>query len=197
MWGTLICTFVLYPLAYVLPGSDHGRLEDPENTVAMISNSQTVQVILLWYFIFIFLYNTFGVLVTYLLNSVWHAILDNFRPITVWGADLYIYYAVALGTFGEPWTPWSFLELAGLGILLLGTATYNGNVRFPCFVYDDLFTTSFVGTPQMSRSPLLSSPLQHAKAQGVPDEMRPTVMAQYISPKAARSQYGFITDGQT
>mmetsp|Transcript_5971 Transcript_5971/g.20335 ORF Transcript_5971/g.20335 Transcript_5971/m.20335 type:complete len:432 (+) Transcript_5971:59-1354(+) len=196
LWGTVICTFVLYPLAFVLPGNDHGRLEDPANTWAMIKNSPTVQVILVWYFIFIFLYNTFGVLVTYLLNSVWHAILDNFRPCTVWATDLFIYYYVAMGAFGEPWTQWSFLELGGLAVLLLGTATYNGNVRFPCFGYEDvdLHGVSALATPQLQRSPLIASAMQHARAQGVPDELRPAVMTQYISPKAQRSQYGFISD---
>ena len=42
----------------------------------------------------------FGVLVTYLLDAVWHAILDNFRPITVWVVDLAIYYCVSKN-FGE------------------------------------------------------------------------------------------------
>lgn len=31
-------------------------------------------------------YNIFAVYVTHFLSSVWHAILDNFRPISVWGA---------------------------------------------------------------------------------------------------------------
>lgn len=48
----------------------------------------------LLYFLSIFFYNALAVLVTFMLNSVWHAILDNFRPITVWGTDLFIFYAV-------------------------------------------------------------------------------------------------------
>ncbi|KAJ1630774.1 hypothetical protein T492DRAFT_78005 [Pavlovales sp. CCMP2436] len=103
-------------------------MEDPFNTIAMIQNSTTIKHILVWYFVLIFLYNSSGVLVTYLLNSVWHAILDNFRPITVWGADLFIFYAISKGTFGEEWNKWSYLELAGLGILLFGTAVYNASV---------------------------------------------------------------------
>jgi hypothetical protein len=30
-------------------------------------------------------YNIFAIYVTHFLSSVWHAILDNFRPISVWG----------------------------------------------------------------------------------------------------------------
>jgi hypothetical protein len=62
------------------------------------------------------------------------AILDNFRPITVWGTDMFIYYAIAeSGNFGEPWTQWSWVQLLGMAVLLFGTAVYNapnpGSVR--------------------------------------------------------------------
>jgi hypothetical protein len=32
------------------------------------------------------------VFITKLLSSVWHAILDNFRPVAVWAADLALFY---------------------------------------------------------------------------------------------------------
>ena len=38
-------------------------------------------------------YNIFAVYVTHFLSSVWHAILDNFRPISVWG--MYTHTCVA------------------------------------------------------------------------------------------------------
>lgn len=36
--------------------------------------------------------------VTKYLSAIWHAILDNFRPITIWVLDLYIYYSLYPGT---------------------------------------------------------------------------------------------------
>jgi hypothetical protein len=126
LWGTLICLFVVYPLAYYLPGDDHGSYEDPWNTMHMFANSSTIQWAFVIYFFAIFAYNLFAVLVTFLLNSVWHAILDNFRPITVWGTDLFIFYAITkAGDFGEAWTNWSYLQLFGMCVLLYGTAVYN------------------------------------------------------------------------
>ena len=70
----------------------------------------------LFYFLSIFFYNALAVLVTFMLNSVWHAILDNFRPITVWGTDLFIFYFVTT-SFGEKWTVWSWVQLGGMVIL--------------------------------------------------------------------------------
>ena len=134
LWGTVLCLTVIYPIAYYLPGNDHGSYEDPINTWAMFMNTANIQAMFIVYFFAIFLYNLFAVLVTFMLNSVWHAILDNFRPITVWVTDLFIFYMVtASGDFGEPWTQWSWLQLVGMCVLLYGTAVYNapnaGSIR--------------------------------------------------------------------
>jgi len=124
LWGTLICLFILYPIAYYTPGPDHGSYENPFNTIEMIKNSFTVQWVFITYFLSVFLYNFFAVLVTLMLNSVWHAILDNFRPITVWGVDMFIFYSIT-ASLGEPWTKWSFIQMSGMFVLFYGTAIYN------------------------------------------------------------------------
>ena len=59
-----------------------------------------------------------------MLSSVWHAILDNFRPITVWITDLFIFYYIN-PLFGEVWTQYSYLQIVGMSVLLYGTAIYN------------------------------------------------------------------------
>jgi hypothetical protein len=63
------------------------------------------------FFLSVALYNITAVYLTHLMSSVWHAILDCFRPLSVWGCDLLIFYIISNGTFGEPWTNWSYLEL--------------------------------------------------------------------------------------
>lgn len=133
LWGTVLCLILVYPLSYYLPGNDHGSYEDPFNTWAMVANTPVIQWFFVLYFFAIFSYNLFAVLVTFMLNSVWHAILDNFRPITVWGTDMFIYYVLSMGDFGEAWTKYSWIQLLGMGVLLYGTAVYNapnaGSVR--------------------------------------------------------------------
>ena len=125
-WGTVLCLIVVYPIAYMIPGADHGSYEDPFNTWYMFVHNSNIQIAFVIYFVTIFCYNLFAVLVTYLLNSVWHGILDNFRPVTVWGTDLFIYYfIVANGDFGEPWTRWSWIQVLGMFVLLYGTGIYN------------------------------------------------------------------------
>eukprot|EP00604_Paraphysomonas_vestita_P000693 CAMPEP_0174824404 /NCGR_PEP_ID=MMETSP1107-20130205/33975_1 /TAXON_ID=36770 /ORGANISM="Paraphysomonas vestita, Strain GFlagA" /LENGTH=288 /DNA_ID=CAMNT_0016051569 /DNA_START=20 /DNA_END=883 /DNA_ORIENTATION=- len=43
LWGTIVCITILYPAAYFMPGADHGSIENPFNTIAMIQNSTSVQ----------------------------------------------------------------------------------------------------------------------------------------------------------
>jgi len=124
LWGTVLGIFVMYPIGYFMPGDDHGSYEDPFNTWNMFLNSPTIQWAFVIYFFTIFFYNLFAVLVTFMLSSVWHAILDNFRPITVWGTDLFIFYYIN-PLFGEMWTPFSYIQIVGMGVLLYGTAIYN------------------------------------------------------------------------
>jgi hypothetical protein len=123
-WGTVFCLFVAYPLVYYLPGDDHGSYEDPFNTWYMVTSDSTIRIAFGVYFFSIFFYNFFAVLVTFLLNSVWHAILDNFRPITVWVADLFIFYCITQA-LGEEWTVFSWVQVCGMVVLLYGTAVYN------------------------------------------------------------------------
>lgn len=47
-------------------------------------------------------------------SAIWHAILDNFRPVSVWGTDLIIFYVITDGSFGEAWTRYSYLQFAGM-----------------------------------------------------------------------------------
>ncbi|KAI2502080.1 hypothetical protein MHU86_12399 [Fragilaria crotonensis] len=124
LWGTVLCLTIVYPMAYFIPGSDHGSYEHFGNTWHMIVHTPAIQYMFMVYFVAIFGYNIFAVLVTFLLNSIWHAILDNFRPITVWLTDMVIFYVIDR-SFGEPWTKWSYLQLAGMIVLLYGTAVYN------------------------------------------------------------------------
>lgn len=81
------------------------------------------------HFACVFLFNIFAIYVTYLLSSVWHAILENFRPAAIWLIDLALFYAITDGRFGESWTRWSWIELAGMATMIAGTAIYNGSVR--------------------------------------------------------------------
>ena len=139
LWGTLLMPIVVFPWAYILPGTDVGGcLENVYDSWVMTRNSGAIQLILAIFTLTVFFYNIFCIYVTYLLSSIWHAILDNFRPVSVWMTDLLLFYVFTNHAFGERWTYSSWVELAGMMLLFLGTAIYNGTVKVPSFDYDHI-----------------------------------------------------------
>ena len=66
------------------------------------------------------------------LSSVWGAILSNARPALTWAVQLFLFYEVTAGAYGEAWKgAASFVQLGGFGLLLLGMAVYNGTFEGP------------------------------------------------------------------
>ncbi|CAN0427748.1 unnamed protein product, partial [Ascophyllum nodosum] len=120
VWGTAIMLVIL-PIAAALPGRDLGTIENTVDSIVMVTQNRGIQarngtscVMLLAFFITITSYNIFCIYVTAYLSAIWHAILDNFRPVSVWGTDLLIFYVITGGSFGEAWTPYSWLQLFGM-----------------------------------------------------------------------------------
>jgi len=129
LWGVILSIGFCWPVFYIMPGADKGSMENMWDAVVMLHNSSLLTGYLLLFLFSVSLYNVFAVMITSLLNSVWHAILDNFRPIAVWGTDLVIYYVLTHGAHGESleW-PGSFLQFCGMIVLFFGTTVYNGSV---------------------------------------------------------------------
>jgi len=131
VWGAAIMVLIVFPWAGLLPGTDQGGcIENVWDAWVMMQNSETICTLVLVFVLAVLLYNVFCVYITFLLDSIWHAILENFRPCAVWGVDLALYYFFTNGAFGEAWTTWSWMELAGMITLFVGTAVYNGTVPF-------------------------------------------------------------------
>jgi hypothetical protein len=95
----------------------------------MMQNSSTLMWLTTLFVLTVTGYNCAAVYVTAYLSSIWHAILDNFRPITIWAFGLLLYYVIAPGQgVGEFWSDASWLQLCGLLVLFFGTAVYNGSI---------------------------------------------------------------------
>lgn len=162
-WGLLFSVLFVLPLAANIPGNDcpinNGTCvyEDSIDTWEMLKNSNAIIFLTVAYVFIITGYNAAAVYVTFLLDSVWHAILDNFRPISVWMTQL-VLFQLFNGKLGEKWVTSSWLQLAGLIVLLLGTAVYNGNLKLPGIHYDDKKTLAAFHSTTLSASPFLQSP---------------------------------------
>ncbi|RHY29340.1 hypothetical protein DYB32_005222 [Aphanomyces invadans] len=135
VWGTLLMLFVVMPIAYAIPGADNGHVEDFFDSIEMMQNSTTLTYYCILYVISITGFNVASIYVTFFLDAVWRSILVNFRPVAIWVTSLLFYYVFTNGTYGETWTNWSWLQLAGMLLLFFGTAVYNENIKLRCFTY--------------------------------------------------------------
>lgn len=135
-WGMLIMLSVAFPILYTLPGSDGGHFENEGDTVAMLQNSpQLVQMILIYTFSCA-TYNMSGIAVTGALSAVHRVMLEALRTCIVWAFGLTVHYGYDKHSkFGEVWTPYSWLEVAGFLVLVLGQATYGAMIKFPGLTY--------------------------------------------------------------
>lgn len=159
LWGTILMPLVVFPWAFILPGTDVGGcVENLWDSFIMTSNSTSIQLVLGAFCLTVWFYNMFCIYVTFLLNSIWHAILDNFRPVSVWATDLLLFYVFTNGAFGEQWTKYSWIEFLGMVLLFIGTAVYDGSIRVPGFEYPTILPSHGGETPTESINPSLSSP---------------------------------------
>jgi len=163
VWGTVLMWGCVFPWAYILPGSDKGSLENVFDSWTMLKNNPTIQLVLFGFFITVAIYNICGILITKLGSSMWHTILDNFRPVSVWITQLLLFYVFTHKTFGEAWTNCSYVEAAGLGVLLLGTAIYQGKIQIKGLSYEEVpeHDAMPICTPQFGPSPMVSPSLRY------------------------------------
>lgn len=125
LFGVMHCVVWVLPLLYFLPGFDHGHWEDSLDSLYMITHSSSIVLIMFADMTMMLFYNLCGMIVTESLSAVHRVIIETLRTICVWVIDVFLFYFVTNGGFGEPWTKYSYLQLAGFGFLVMGTLTYN------------------------------------------------------------------------
>jgi len=198
-WGVLLTFFIAFPVAYILPGNDYGgSFESAYDAWVMWMNDGKIRLLVCLFFVSITGYNVMSIYVTKLLSSIWHAILDNFRPVSVWMFGLLIYYSWSDGTMGEAWGTYSFLQLAGMLLLFVGTAIYNGSV--PCCLFGLEGYTALEGvdkhmrtpgrmtTPTLMRSPMLTKAINTPDAAAAARAQRELEMQNDGFVKPAKTQ---------
>lgn len=125
LFGIMHCVLWVFPILYLLPGRDHGHLEDALDAVYMMTHSWTVAALIFTDMILMLFYNVCGMEVTDALSAVHRVVIETLRTLCVWVIDLMIYYIFSGGRLGEKWTAYSFLQLAGFILLVTGTILYN------------------------------------------------------------------------
>lgn len=155
-WGTLIMMVIVYPILWVMPGSDGGHQEDPFDTFAMLSNNQTLLSVVLLFLFSCGTFNATGIAVTASLSGVHRMMLDASRTVMIWGFGLWVHYRVDHNSpYGEVWTQYSYLQLVGFVVLVSGQAVYSEVLKVPGLTYPP----PMVPSPSPTAALNLCSPL--------------------------------------
>lgn len=134
-WGTLMMLCVAYPLLGSIPGSDHGMVESPGDTLVMLGSSPYLQGLVIVYMISISFQNATSIVVTGVLSTVHRTMLDATRILVIWMFGLTVNYMDPTSPFGEAWTRYSILQCIGFVVLLFGQAIYGEVLKVPGLYY--------------------------------------------------------------
>lgn len=135
-WGTLMMLFIVYPLLYVIPGSDHGHMEDVIDTFTMVKNSTHLLMLVIIYLISCGSFNASGIAVTGALSATHRMMMDASRTSVIWLFGLTVHYKIdASSPYGEAWTSYSYLQLVGFLILVTGQGIYGEMIKVPGLYY--------------------------------------------------------------
>lgn len=125
LFGTMLCAFILLPVAQAVSGGDCGSAENSKDTLELLHDSGTVTGIMIVYTINIAFFNLLSNLVSKHLSAVHRQLVNASRTVSIWAVELLLYYEVR-HSLGENWvTKWSLMQLGGFVLLLGGTMVYG------------------------------------------------------------------------
>ncbi|GCA62204.1 hypothetical protein KIPB_001961 [Kipferlia bialata] len=147
VWGSVVTCLIMWPIMYYIPGSDTGHgtgatadgcVENIFDSFYMMADNGQIIGWTICYWICILFLNWSGMVVTDELTSVHRTIFEALRTAAIWVTDLAINYVFAPhSVYGESWTSWSWIQLAGFLLLIFSTQVYNGIVKYnKLFDYD-------------------------------------------------------------
>lgn len=132
-WGLIVTMAVFWPIfSFAIPGEDHGHMEDISDAFYMLGDNGSLIGFSIMYFIAILFLNWAGMVVTQQTSSVVRTIFEAVRTAFIWIVNLLIFYAFAPNSvYGEQWTTYSWIQLAGFTLLTFASQMYSGYVKFP------------------------------------------------------------------
>ena len=111
--------------------------EDVRDTVAMIGSSPLIVVLCLVSIVVFAVWNILAMQVTKKVSAVARMIFDQLTIVVVWVVQVLVHwmvrgteYEARYGRAGEAWTRWSWLQLLGFAVMVLGACVYQKIIQF-------------------------------------------------------------------
>ena len=125
VYGALLTAFIAIPITYYIPlksGID-GRYENIIDAFVQLKNNPILIIYSVSALFTIASYNYLGLNISQHVSSLTRAVTDSLRTIIIWLFFIILYYQTN-GQIGEPWNQYSYFEVIGFILLILGTLIY-------------------------------------------------------------------------
>eukprot|EP00727_Mastigamoeba_balamuthi_P006031 m51a1_g2047 putative solute carrier family 35 member f6 (420) ;mRNA; r:1382448-1384140 len=141
LFGTLLMSFIALPILFFIPGDnpspyDHGSYDNAIDAFQQMGNNGALCAFCIISFFSIAFFNFFGLNVTKYLTAIHRTLIDACRSILIWMWQLFTFYVISRN-YGEEWTKWSWFQVGGFILLMVGTFIYNGILKLPWFSYEE------------------------------------------------------------
>ena len=125
VWGTLISGLILLPAVHYIPGGNCGRVESWTDTWTLMRNSTLIVWFVVGYTLSLALLNYSSVILSGEVSAVFRQLINALRVVFIWLVSIAMFYWLSSHAMGEGWDVYSWLQLGGFGLLLLGTIIYG------------------------------------------------------------------------
>lgn len=137
IWASIISIFVLFPLAYIIPGADNsslsgGALENVIDGFAVMFSSPKIILAMSLLMFTSFLSSSSSLLLTGDKQSIYFVVIDILVSFLTWGILLIIG-----NDYGELLSLKSIYQIFALILYSFASLVYNQIVRFKCFRYSE------------------------------------------------------------
>ncbi|OHS93626.1 Integral membrane protein [Tritrichomonas foetus] len=143
VWSVAFCSFIFLPIVHFLPGPEgNGIHEDFIDSCIMLTNNKTIICLFTLHILLMVLLTISSMIVTETTSAIFRTLFDLTRIIFVWAVQIILHYSMKntrlenkFGKIGERWTNWSFMQLFGFALLIVGLFIYGKQIRIPCLAY--------------------------------------------------------------
>ena len=143
VWSLILCGTVFLPMVNALPGPEgNGIHEDFVDSCVMLISNKWISLLFGFHILLMVALTVSSMIVTETTNAVFRTLFDLTRIIFVWLLQITLHYSMKgtslethFGKIGEVWTPWSYMQLVGFGLLIVGMFVYAKLIRIPCLWY--------------------------------------------------------------
>lgn len=116
--------------------------EDAISTYEALESSPHLLSLSAVYAFAVVMWNMFGVRATRFLGTSKRTFVEISRILLVWAADIALFYLGGLAyhrvrgeTAAEPWREWSWVQMIGFGLLIIGILIFNHVIKLPGLWY--------------------------------------------------------------